>query len=131
MSLSSAINKTSNKPDDITIKSAVNLILQGCDFTSMTLKTLRFELEKQYQCNFDDKKDIIREELEKYLEENAEIVSYSEKIKTEKTYSDKTNHNKTESSDNPQEIIAQKKGYRSLSLYYYYSDIFIPLTLSL
>lgn len=101
-------------PNDKKIKSAVNSILQNCDFTTMTLKSLRFELEKKYSCSFDGKKDVIREELEKYLEENVDVVEYSEKINTEKLQL--KNKEGIKNDPNQSGVEIQKKGILIIQL---------------
>jgi upstream activation factor subunit UAF30 len=72
----------SSEPTDKEIKNAATELLKECDLSSMTLKSIRVELEKKFDCNLSEKKEVIREALEKFLAKNEDEV-YEKHLKNE------------------------------------------------
>jgi hypothetical protein len=79
------MSKIISIPTDYKLQMAINKILKDdIILSSLTLKLLRKKLEDFFQCDLIDKKDIIKKLLNKYVDDNIEIIEYNEKIRQEK-----------------------------------------------
>jgi hypothetical protein len=79
------MSKIISIPTDYKLQMAINKILtDDIILSSLTLKLLRKKLEDFFQCDLIDKKDIIKKLLNKYVDDNIEIIEYNEKIRQEK-----------------------------------------------
>ena len=70
-------------PSDKEIKKAATAILKECDLSLMTLKIVRNQLEENFGCSLAEKKDIIRESLEKFLAKNETLIEYNSHVAAE------------------------------------------------
>lgn len=79
------MSKIISIPTDYKLQMAINKILKDdIILSSLTLKLLRKKLEDFFQCDLIQKKDIIKKLLNKYVDDNIEIIEYNEKIRQEK-----------------------------------------------
>ena len=79
------MSKIISIPTDYKLQMAINKILKDdIILSSLTLKLLRKKLEDFFQCDLIHKKDIIKKLLNKYVDDNIEIIEYNEKIRQEK-----------------------------------------------
>ena len=70
-------------PTDKEIKKATAEILQGCDISSTSLKTVRKLLEEKFGCSLGDQKEVIYEAFEKFLAKNEAVIQYTEIVDAE------------------------------------------------
>jgi hypothetical protein len=78
------MSKIISIPSDYKLQIAINKILKDdIILSNLTLKLLRKKLEDFFQCDLTHKKDIIKKLLNKYLDDNIEIIEYNEKIRQE------------------------------------------------
>ena len=72
-------------PSEYKLQMAINKILKDdIILSNLTLKLLRKKLEDFFQCDLVHKKDLIKKLLNKYLDDNIELIEYNEKIREEK-----------------------------------------------
>lgn len=70
-------------PTDKEIKKATAGILQGCDISSTSLKTVRKLLEEKFGCSLGEQKEVIYEAFEKFLAKNEAVIQYTEIVDAE------------------------------------------------
>ena len=70
-------------PTDKEIKRAASAALKAGDLSTMTLKTIRCQLEEQFGCSLVERKEIIRKSLDKFLAKNADMAEYNAHIESE------------------------------------------------
>lgn len=79
------MSKFKSIPTEYKLQLAINTILKDdIILSNLTLKLLRKKLEDYFQCDLIQQKDIIKKLLNKYVDENIEIIEYNEKIRQEK-----------------------------------------------
>jgi len=72
-------------PSDYKLQSAMNKIFEDDTIlANLTLKILRKKLEEYFKCDLIHKKDVIKRLLNKYIDDNIEMIEYNEKIRKEK-----------------------------------------------
>jgi upstream activation factor subunit UAF30 len=70
-------------PSEDLIVIATKEILENCDVSLMTLKSIKLKLEEKFECPLPDCKAIIRQCLEEFMDNNQDDFLYAAKVKNE------------------------------------------------
>lgn len=100
-------------PSDKEIQKATANILKDCDIATTTLKIIRKQLEEKFGCSLSEKKDLILESFDSFINQNAHLVQYNEIVEQE---------NQVEEEEEPiVEAPKKKKGDLHYDLYRIYN----------
>ena len=91
--------------------------MKDANLTDLTVKSLRIKLEEYFRCDLIEKKDVIKRLLNKYIDDNIELIEYNERIEKEKEmlHADKSNNRNTNDKQDSSSDDVNKDGMLFLS----------------